>query len=307
MSNKVNHALVGLFVLVLGAAWLVISLWLSFGDYSTQYTTYRVYIDESVSGLYRDAPVKYRGVEVGKVADIDLNPAVPDQVQLTLDVVSSTPIHEDTIAELSVQGLTGIAFLELKGGTLESPILEAKEGQEYPVIPSVPSFFARLDMSGTELLTNFNALANNLARLLDAEGRQSIKDILANISKITAAVSRRDNELEQTIVNTSRLVQNSADASKELKPLLVQVGETAKSFEQMADELADVGNSLNRYVGSSGSGVQQVSQQTLPEFGALVSELRRLANTLQQVGEKLEEDPRALLYGNELQQPGPGE
>ncbi len=307
MANRFNYALVGLFVLVFGAAWLAISLWLTLGDYATQYTTYRVYIDESVSGLYRDAPVKYRGVDVGKVVGIDLNPSVPDQVQLTLELVSTTPIHEDTVAELAVQGLTGIAFLELKGGTLETPILTAKEGQEYPVIPSAPSFFARLDMSGTELISNVNALANNLARLLDADGRRSLKEILANINTITAAIARRDGELEQSIVNASRMLENSADASEKLAPLLEQIDTTAKSIEAMAEQISVAGGSLNRYIDSSGSGVTQFSQQTLPEFGSLVRELRRLANTLQHVGEKIEDDPRAILFGSELQQPGPGE
>ena len=307
MANRFNYAMVGLFVLVFGAAWLAISLWLTLGDYRTQYTTYRVYIDESVSGLYRDAPVKYRGVDVGKVTGIDLNPAVPDQVQLTLELVSTTPIHEDTIAELAVQGLTGIAFLELKGGTLESPMLAAKEGEEYPVIPSAPSFFARLDMTGSELMANFNALANNLARLLDEDGRRSLKEILANINTITAAIARKDGELEQSIDSTARMLENSADASEKLAPLLDQLDGTAKSIEAMAEQVTVAGSSLNRYIDKSGSGVQQFSQQTLPEFGSLVRELRKLANTLQQVGEKLEDDPRAILFGSELQQPGPGE
>ena len=307
MTNRLNYALVGLFVLALGAAWLVISMWLTLGDFTTQYTTYRVYLVESVAGLYLDAPVKYRGVEVGKVTGIDLNPEVPDQVQLTLDLVSSTPIRQDTIAELTVQGLTGIAFLDLKGGTLDAQPLTAEEGQEYPVIPSSPSFFARLDMTGTELIANVNALANRLAKLLDVEGRRSLREIMANINTITAAFANRHAELEEMIVSTSRLMENSATASEQLVPLLAQIDDTAKSVEIMADRVAEAGESLNRYVDNSGTGVQQFSQQTLPEFGALIRELRQLATTLQSVGEKLEDDPRALIYGNELQLPGPGE
>ena len=307
MTNRLNYALVGLFVLVLGAAWLVISLWLTLGDYRTQYTTYQVNIDESVSGLYRDAPVKYRGVEVGKVVGIDLHPQVPDRVQLTLDVVATTPIRTDTIAELSVQGLTGIAFLELKGGSLDAPMLVAEEGQEYPVIPSSPSFFARLDTSGTELISNFNVLANNLAKLLDADGRQSVKEILENINAITAAVARRDKELEQTIVSAAQTMDNTATATAQLEPLLLQINDTSKSIGTMAEQIADASESLNRYIDNSGAGVEQFSQQTLPALGSLVTELRQLASTLQDFSEKLEDDPRALIFGYELQQPGPGE
>jgi phospholipid/cholesterol/gamma-HCH transport system substrate-binding protein len=307
MTNRFNYALVGLFVLLLGGAWLVISLWLTLGDYSTQYSTYRVYIDESVSGLYKDAPVKYRGVDVGKVTRIHLNPDVPDQVMLTLAVETDTPIREDTLAELSVQGLTGIAFLELKGGTLDSPMLTAEEGEEYPVIASAPSFFARLDTSATELIGNFNVLANNLARLLDEDGRRSLREILANLNTITGAIARRDDELEQTIASAAQMMANGAEATEQLSPLLTQMKTTAESVEGMANSIAEVGTSLDKYIDSSGSGVQQFSQQTLPEFGAMVTELRQLANTLTNLGETLEDDPRALLYGNKLQPPGPGE
>lgn len=307
MKNRINHALVGLFVLVLGAAWLGISLWLTLGDYTTQYKTYRVFLDESVSGLYLDAPVKYRGVEVGKVVGIELNPEKPDQVMLTLDVVDTTPIRTDTVAELSAQGLTGIAFVDLKGGTVEAPPLQAQDGEEFPVIPSLPSFFARLDMSSTELITNLNALVSSLARMMDADGRAQLRNILNNLNTVTSTLARREAELDESLASAARLFRNSADASEKLAPLLAQVNDTASSIQVMAEQVATAGESLNSYVSSSGTGVTQFSQQTLPEFGALVAEMRRLANTMQKFGERLEEDPRALIYGNDLYPPGPGE
>jgi phospholipid/cholesterol/gamma-HCH transport system substrate-binding protein len=298
---------VGVFVIVLGLVWLGVTLWLALGDYATQYNTYRVYLDESVSGLYLDAPVKYRGVDVGKVTAIELNPEVPDQVQLTLDVVATTPIREDTLAELAVQGLTGIAFVDLKGGSLESPVLKAIEGEEYPVIRSAPSFFERLDMSGTELVGNLNLLISNLARLLDAEGRQSLRQIIANVDAVTGALAARRTELGRIVEDGARLMDSSARAAARIEPLLADLQETAQSFEAMADKVAIASENLNRYVVSSGSGVQQFSRQTLPELGTLVGELRTLTDTLRGVSEKLEDDPRALLYGRELEVPGPGE
>lgn len=307
MGSKINYALVGLFIIVLGAAWLGISLWLALGDFRTDYTTFRVYMNESVSGLYIDAPVKYRGVEIGEVREIVLNPANSEQVRLELDIVSSVPIKEDTVAVLATQGLTGIGFIELKGGSQSSPLLETCEGEFYPVIRSGPSFFARLDTSGTELVANMSKLANRLGDLLDAEGRQKIRDILDDTNKITGALARRDVELEQTVVNASKLFRDAADASDRLQPVLAQIEHTANAFEQMAGRVAETSANVNRYVLQGGSGVQQFSQQILPEVGALVSELRRLVDTLQGIGKKLEQDPRVLIYGRELELPGPGE
>ena len=89
--------------------------------------------------------------------------------------------------------------------------------------------------------------------------------------------------------------------------LLAQIDETAREFEQMARKMAVTTENIDRYIGRSGAGVQQFSQQTLPEFAALIGELRRLADTMQGLGQKLEEDPRVLLYGRTLEVPGPGE
>jgi len=293
MERQVNYAMVGLFVILLGSTWLAISLWLALGDFATNYTRYHVFMDESVSGLHLDAPVKYRGVEIGRVRDIDLNPLVPEQVQLALDIEADVPIKEDTVAVLTVQGVTGIAFVDLTGGSLESPILEAEDDQPYPVIKTGPSFFFRLDQSGSELIANMNVLALGLAELLDDESKQAIKQAVLNIRDITAAIAGQKTEL--------------ASSLESVPALLVQLDETARAFEQMAGKVAVTSDSINRYASNSGAGVQQFSQQTLPEFGALISELRRLADTMQGLGQRLEDDPRVLLYGRDLEAPGPGE
>lgn len=307
MEKKINYAIVGLFVIMLGATWLAISLWLALGDFSTQYTTYRAYMNESVSGLYLEAPVKYRGVEIGKVKSIKLNPSVPGQVQLLLDIEAGVPLKEDTIAVLTVQGMTGIAFVDLTGGSLDSPPLEAGDDEFYPEIRTGPSFFSRLDTSGTKLMANLNILATALAEVLDAEGAQTLREILDNINSITSALARRQTELEQGIVSAAKMLESGAVAAGQLSPLLSRLDATAKSFEGMAATVTRTGENINHYVANSGSGVEQFSQQTLPELGALISELRRLADTLQAIGQNLEDDPRVLLYGPDLQMPGPGE
>lgn len=307
MQRQINYALVGLFVILLGAAWLAISLWLALGDLSVQYRTYRVYLDESVSGLYLDAPVKYRGVEIGKVSGIRLNPEVTGQVQLTLDIDATAPIKEDTIAVLTVQGLTGIAFVDLTGGSLESPPLQAQAGETYPVIQSGPSFFSRLDTSGTELMANLNVLLQAIANVVGAGGEQAMGDVLENIRQVTAVLAGRQAELDSSLQNTARLLENGALAAERLPALLARLDATAQAFETMAASVGGASERINTYVERSGSGVEQFSQQTLPELGALISELRRLADTLQGIGTRLEDDPRVLIYGRELELPGPGE
>ena len=87
MEEKVNFTIVGVFVLVLFSALIGGVLWLSSGkSYRTEYVLYRTYMNESVSGLNINAPVRYRGVEVGRVQQITLAPDNVEQVQVTLGI-----------------------------------------------------------------------------------------------------------------------------------------------------------------------------------------------------------------------------
>jgi phospholipid/cholesterol/gamma-HCH transport system substrate-binding protein len=118
METKVNYAVVGAFVLLLGVALVGGVLWLaSGGAFQKGYVLYTAVVQESVAGLNVNAPVKYRGVDVGVVRDIQLDPQNPEQVRLTLAMARGTPIKQDTVAVLKTQGLTGIAYMELSGGS----------------------------------------------------------------------------------------------------------------------------------------------------------------------------------------------
>ena len=124
-----NYPLVGLFVLVFGAALIAGVLWLAAGGaIQKKYDLYVAIEDESVAGLNLNAPVKYSGVDVGKVQEIRLDPGNPQRVNLLFAIERGTPIKEDTVAVLKTQGLTGIAYVELSGGARDSPPLRPVAG-----------------------------------------------------------------------------------------------------------------------------------------------------------------------------------
>ena len=164
-----NPALVGAFVLVLGALLVAGLLWLaSGGAIQKKYDTYLAIEDESVAGLNLNAPVKYNGVDVGKVHRIDLDHADPQRVILSFDIERGTPVKEDTIAILKTQGITGITYVELSGGAMGSPLLHAVAPNKYPVIQTRPSLSARLenvpDAYLRERLHDLDDLSNRLTK-----------------------------------------------------------------------------------------------------------------------------------------------
>lgn len=308
METKVNYAVVGLFVVVLVTGLIAGILWLSSGkQYGHVYDTYLAYMRESVSGLNVNAPVKYRGVEVGTVQDISIDTSDSERVKLVLRIEKGTPIKTDTVAVLRSQGLTGIAYVELSGGTRNAPILEPKPGQEYAVIATGPSLMARLDTAVTHLLTSLNLAAENVNALLDPKNREAISQTLADLRTVSHVLAKRSQTLDQGMADTAVMLRNGAQASAQLAELITQVGRSAESVTRMA---GDVSRASNR-TAEAAVGVQAASRridaQTLPEVQRVLEETRHLAASLRRLSDQLDRNPSVLIYGRQSSPPGPGE
>jgi phospholipid/cholesterol/gamma-HCH transport system substrate-binding protein len=112
MEKRAYALAAGLFVLVLGAALVAGVLWLN-RDERVGGVPYEVATTRPVSGLKVEAPVRFRGVDVGKVESIRFDPADPGRVVIGITVESSVPITRSTFAQLGFQGVTGLSFVAL--------------------------------------------------------------------------------------------------------------------------------------------------------------------------------------------------
>ncbi len=305
MESKVNFALVGAFVLLLGALLIGGVLWLSSDkSYGRTYDTYLVYMSESVSGLSLDAPVRYRGVQVGGVRRIALAPGNPEQVQLTLDIEHGTPVKQDTVAVLRVQGLTGIAHVELSGGSRAAPPLEPAPGEKYPVISTGPSLMLRLDTAVTALLTNLNRSSESLNALLNEENRVALGHTLDNLERLSSKLAASTHALDTGLNHASRAMANTerltALANAELPQLLARIQRSADAFDRMASEGARAGS-------NTANAIENVRAEALPEARQAIAELRELTASLRRFTEALDRNPGMLLQGRPAVPPGPGE
>ena len=308
MEEKVNYALVGVFVLALGAALVAGVLWLaadSFGQ--KRYEPYQAIIEESVSGLNIDAPVKYLGVDVGKVRAIRLDPANPQHVKLQLLIERGTPIKNDTEAVLRTQGLTGIAYVELSGGGVDTPLLVATAEGGIPTIRSKPSLAVRLESEITTVLANLNRTAVSLSTALDADNRATLKKILADTAELTHALAQQKEALRSGMANATRTAANAARASEQLAPLMTRIASAADAVRKMGDDVSRASAEAGRTVDAASSGVRQLSSETLPELERLVAELNALASSLHRLSAQAERDPSSLLLGDRSLRAGPGE
>ena len=304
MEEKVNFAVVGIFVLVLSAALIGGVLWFGSGlSYRTVYDVYLTYMNESVSGLNLNAPVRYRGVEVGRVQQITLAPGNVEQVQLTLGIERGTPIKVNTVAVLQTHGLTGLTFVELTGGSREAPALKTQQGEKFPVIQTRPSLMTRLDTSVSSMLANLNRTSENINALLDEDNRQAIKHTLADIEILSRTLAARQTTIDAGLSNAARTLENTARLTGELPQLAERIQRSADAFDHMSNEVALAGASTRATMNST----LQFTSETLPEIRLLVVELRELTHSLRRFSGELEQNPSVLLHGKATAKRGPGE
>ena len=303
-----NYTLVGAFVLVLGTLLVAGVLWLASGGTSQKRVDlYLAIVEESVAGLNLNAPVKYNGVDVGKVRRIDLDPQDPNRVNLVFAIERGTPVKEDTVAVLKTQGLTGIAYVELSGGARESPTLRAVEGSLYPVIRTKPSLSARLENVLTTVLAKLDDTSTNINAMLSAENQAALKSALADIATVARTVAARKESINSAITHAGRTLENASTASARITPVLERIGRSADSIDKMGNEVARTSASAGKTVDTVGADVKRFSAETLPELERLLGELGALTLSLRRLSEQTERDPRGLIFGRKPVPEGPGE
>jgi len=314
MTSKSTYVLTGVVVLVLGAAFIWGILWISAGGTPQRVDRYLVYMTDSVSGLNVDAPLKYRGVDVGKVEQIAIDSRNPERIRLLLQVRRGTPVNADTVASLEYQGLTGIANVNLSGGRADSPPLEKPPDEDYPVIKGRSSIFSRLDSTLETLLNNLIETSAGINAMLDEGNRANVSATIENVAGLTANLEQQSSHLQALIADLQATLANTRTASANFPLLVEELIQSAGSVTRMAEEIRGVGANLSaasanieKTVDASGAGLVDFTRTTLPEISQMVSELRVAAENLRRMSEELEQNPSVLLYGAPEPKPGPGE
>jgi phospholipid/cholesterol/gamma-HCH transport system substrate-binding protein len=314
VEERVNYALVGLFVLALSAVFVAAVTWLATAGDEKAYDAYEAYTAESVSGLSPKAPVKYRGVDVGRVRDIALDRDNPERVRLLLEIERGTPIKVDTVAVLATQGVTGLAFVDLTGGSRDAAPLAAGPGQPYPEIRTGPSLLMRIDTAATTLLTQLGQVARDLSiatdrmtALLDPETVASAGGTLRNLERVTRVLAERVGDLGDGIGDGRVVLANWAKASQDLPVLVGSLKDGAASLQEALGSVNRAASGVDRMVGDTRKDLVRASTDTLAQLEALLVELQQLTRTFQRLGADIERDPNLLLFGRRGREKGPGE
>ena len=328
MNPKVSYMLVGFFVLFMGTALVTAAIWLSQAVEDKKYRTYATFYSESVSGLHENASVTYLGVDVGKVRDIGLDPNDPGRVRVLLDITEDTHISEDTIAILRSQGITGLAHVELTGGTRDSRPLTVSPDLDYPEIPTGPSLLVRLDQAVTTIIDQLtdtakhvDQVATRIEVLLDDENQAAIAATLVNVEDITGSFAERAQDLETVMAEVNRILANTASASEDFPELIEQgrrvlttadeallgVNQAAAGIDTAAETFDRTALTAEEVMVGARRDLAAFTHNTPAQIELLVNELQQVSESFRRLSLDLERDPNMLLFGRPEPEPGPGE
>jgi len=310
--GKETYALyTGLFVLILGVALIVLSIWL--GHYGEERDVYLVTTQASVSGLNAESTVLYRGVQAGKVLDISFDPKDSRNIIVRIEVDKGLPITHGTYAKLRVQGLTGLAQVEL-GDTGENQ-QALITSPDYPAsIPLQPSLVDRISESGGNILLRTEDLITHLDELLNEENRGHVRVILANLEAASGHLAGLEQRMDKAFAEVHEAAGEVKGAGREIKAMGVKAQQSVARLDSLPADLKrltshiqTLAESANALALAGKTATDATAKTTLPKLNAVLEELQTTSAQVRKLSGLLEKDPQALFYGRPSPQPGPGE
>ena len=295
---KESYALMtGLFVLTLGAAMVIMGLFL--GDYGRERDIYVLATQGAVSGLNPESEVIYRGVKAGKVTLIGFDPADTRTILVRIELDKGLPMTRGTFATLRIQPLTGIAQVEL-GDTAEDPEALRTDPHNPARIPIKPSLMDRLTGSGSDILTEVVQLTQRLNRLLGDGNQRHVQNTLRMLDQAVAEFL----VLERRIgVELDRL----PGADQRLQGALADHSAAAISVRETSERVAKLAASAAEMTAEGKAVAGRLSREHLPELKILLKELREAAAEFRKLSSSIDRDPQRLLRGSKISPQGPGE
>jgi phospholipid/cholesterol/gamma-HCH transport system substrate-binding protein len=272
-----------------------------------------------VTGLELDSNVRYRGVPVGRVRDIRIDPANIERIRVTIEVRADTPVKTDTKATLELQGLTGGIYVLLNEGTQEAAELPKTMIAPYPEIGSRRSALAQIFQGAPELIAKGSLLLDRATLLFSDENQTAIKNILSNVEALTASLNSQSGGLEKLLTDATTTVNSIGGMSTEIEGLakdlrselsskdgklatLIANFDTALSdVSSAADSVNAAAESLKVILVENRAGFAELGSNGLFELTQFLQEARLLVASLSRISKQLERDPARFLLGDRLQ------
>jgi phospholipid/cholesterol/gamma-HCH transport system substrate-binding protein len=306
METRANYLIIGIFVLGLLGLLLGFIHWIKNDASGSTGKSYHVIFDGSVQGLTQSSPVLFNGIRFGAVRSIDLVPEDTRKVRVLIAIRDETPVRINSHARIAQQGLAGLVAMEITPGTPDAAMLQAKQGEEYPVIYADPASSGSLFAGMTDAASQANALAVRLNNLV-ANNEDSIRHTITNLETFTTMMAERKDDVASILQDVRGLSAHLNEISQKVDAavdrlaggvsdhpdsVVSQVQQAATSFRQLSEK-------LDKSLGDKSGELTLQMERSLREFELFMKESRRLADSLDRVVEKVERNPAGFLLGGQ--------
>ncbi len=319
MENRVSYILIGLFVFVLSFSTVAAILWLGKYAQNENYNFYKVVTNQSVSGLNPKAPVKLRGVSVGEVKDIYINTENSEEVIVLIRVKENTPIKEDTHALINLQGITGLSYIELEGGTNSSKLLKTGDSEEeYGIINTKDSIIERVDKTLTDIGNKTNRMLDKTDEVMSTKNLKNFEKILENLVEVTATmtatmqmIQAKDKQLNNLIQKGVEFEQAVIDAANEVRKTSQEMGvdshATLISMQEASATTSRVMEALDDKLKEGKLDIDLIVRENLLPFQNDLNDLRTLIIESKELVSQLRDSPSDILFKESTVELAPSE
>ncbi|ODS64593.1 MAG: ABC transporter substrate-binding protein [Arenimonas sp. SCN 70-307] len=300
METRANHVLIGAFTLAVCLFAVLFALWIAKYTSEKSFAEYDVVFQEAVTGLSTGSQVLYSGISVGEVRGLSLMKDDPRKVVARIRLSADTPVRTDTRAKLTVTGLTGVSVIQLSGGSPGAPRLEGGSGNDVPVIQTEPSALQNIAASANEIVERIN-------RLLSDANVERITRTLDQLDQTTGAIAAEREEI-------AALIRNARSASEKLDLTLANANRAIATLDQgvvqelpgmvrkldaTLTQLEAASRNANGILEDNREAWGEFSQDGLGEVGPTMRQLRGLIREIDDLANKLENNPAGYLLGRE--------
>lgn len=300
MEREANYAAVGAFVLLVIAMAGLFVYWYTDAREHRDFTRYEVYFDGSVSGLTQGAPVRYLGVNVGRVVAMYIDHRNDSRVQVIVDIDSATPVSDQSVAELSQQGVTGVLFIDLLRYAGNKRLEETVPSERYPVIRSSKSNIDLLLSSLPEMVGRATEVLGRVQLLLSPDNLKSISHAFTNLDATTGSLPDTIRELRSLIADlhetsdefrlTAASVRGVTDAAGP------QLRDAVNHIADVTAQLSDATRNLDQMIRDNRGDVRAFTRDSLPQVEQLLGDSRAAVTEVRELARSLHENPSQLLF-----------
>jgi phospholipid/cholesterol/gamma-HCH transport system substrate-binding protein len=298
MEREANYAAVGAFVLVVALVAALFVYWYSGTRVHQTYQRYEIYFNGSVSGLEQGAAVRYLGVRVGRVVEMRIDPRDAGRVEVIAAIESTAPISPRTLAELNLQGVTGLLYIDLQQSA--QPAAPSVPSIQYPVIRAAPSQFDVFMAQLPRLSAAAGGVIQRLNRLLSDRNIDDVSRSLDNLSQASSSLPQTVQSVNALLVQlraaTAELGATAKSARNVMNTAGPQVVSTVQRLQTVADNLAQATDQLDKMIAENRADVRSFTRASLPEIESFVREGRAAAQSIRRLSVSLQRNPSQLLY-----------